>query len=53
MSSDTDTDTTGGIDTDDTVTNPENVGTTITMKDSHFEPSKRLQESDLLWERNR
>jgi hypothetical protein len=40
MSSDTDTDTTGGIDADDIVTNPDNVETTVAMKDSDFEPEK-------------
>jgi hypothetical protein len=40
MSSDTDTDTTDSIVTDDTVTNSANAGTTIAMKDSDFEPKE-------------
>jgi plastocyanin len=40
MSSDIDTDTTGGIDSDDIVTNPDNAETTIAMKNSDFEPEE-------------
>jgi plastocyanin len=40
MPSDTDTATTEGIDTDNTMTNRDNAGTTIAMKESDFEPEE-------------
>ncbi len=59
MSSDTDSnididrDTTGAANTDntETVTNPDNAGTTITMKDSDFEPeeSRVPLGDDMVW----
>jgi hypothetical protein len=51
MSSDTDTDTTGGIDADDIVTNPDNVETTVAMKDSDFEPEEAqvLLNDNIVW----